>query len=83
MLSLPYKRNIFPLNEDLCSAYEIKCKAFFLLFNEKIEILKVYKKQYLKVVMWKNNNRIDFNMKKSNKYGKKRYKKIDLSVSEK
>lgn len=33
--------------------------------------------------MWKNNNRVGFNMKKSNKYGKKRYKKIDLSVSEK
>ncbi len=34
-------------------------------------------------IMQKNNNRIGFNMKKSNKYGKKRYKKIDLSVSEK
>ncbi|AZC00687.1 hypothetical protein DKE52_011615 [Acinetobacter pittii] len=66
------KRNIFPLNEDLCSAYEIKCKAFFLLFNEKIEILKDYKKQYLRIIMRKNNNRIGFNMKKSNKYGKKK-----------
>jgi len=45
--------------------------------------LKDYKKQWFKIVMRKNNNRIGFNMKTSNKYGKKRYKKIDLSVSEK
>ncbi|WP_217488097.1 hypothetical protein, partial [Acinetobacter lactucae] len=76
MLSLPYKRNIFRLNEDLCSAYEIKCKAFFLLFNEKIWILKIYKKQCVKFVVQKINHKIDFHMKKSNKYGKKRYKKI-------
>lgn len=33
--------------------------------------------------MRKIDNRISFNMKKSNKYGKKRYKKIDLTVSKK
>ena len=33
--------------------------------------------------MRKIDNRNSFNMKKSNKYGKKRYKKIDLTVRKK
>ncbi len=33
--------------------------------------------------MRKINNKINFNMKKSNKYGKKRYKKLDPTVSKK
>jgi len=83
LLSLPYKRNIFPLNEDLCSAYEIKCKAFFLIFNGKIKILKIIKNQSVVVFMQKINNKISFNMKKSNKYGKKRYKKNRLNCQQK
>jgi len=79
LLSLPYKRNTFPLNEDLCSAYEIKCKAIFLLFNGEIKILKNYKNQQFVIFMRKINNKIGFNMKKSNKYGKKRYKKNRLN----
>jgi len=46
-----------------------------LIFNGEIKILKVFINQLIVVFIQKADNKISFNMKKSNKYGKKRYKK--------
>ncbi|RFF24806.1 hypothetical protein DZ985_05585 [Acinetobacter sp. JW] len=54
-----------------------------MIFNGKIKILKFFINQLIIVFMRKANNKISFNMKKSYKYGKKRYKKYRPNCQQK